>query len=131
MLAHLGEEPDSVSFVARGATSEVWRLTSGSRSYALRLFLDEGRIPVGRIDAFIRRHPELIGTFEIPGIEHPLEISRDDAQAARRTSSGRRSRLMSGRGNREFLEAAGQVSGQAVLAGAAGRSQGIHDRPGG
>jgi hypothetical protein len=34
--------------------------------------------PEADINAFVGRHPELIGTFEIPGISEPLEITRDD-----------------------------------------------------
>jgi hypothetical protein len=34
--------------------------------------------PQSEIDAFIDRHPELVGTVRIDGIDHPLEIARDD-----------------------------------------------------
>lgn len=34
--------------------------------------------PAADIDAFVSRHPELIGTIEIDGIKHPLEITRDE-----------------------------------------------------
>ena len=36
--------------------------------------------PAEEIEAFIERHPELIGTITIEGIETPLEITREDVE---------------------------------------------------
>lgn len=35
---------------------------------------------VGAVTAFVERHPELAGQLEIPGIEQPLQSSRDDVE---------------------------------------------------
>lgn len=32
------------------------------------------------ITAFVDRHPELIGTFSVPGVDHPFEISRSEVR---------------------------------------------------
>jgi hypothetical protein len=41
-----------------------------------------GRAPQeGAVDAFLEKHPELMGSLEIPGIARPLQVSRDEAAA--------------------------------------------------
>ena len=42
-----------------------------------------GRPPEpGAVDAFLDRHPELLGRLELPGVAEPLEMTRDVAAAA-------------------------------------------------
>jgi hypothetical protein len=37
-------------------------------------------VPVGKIKGFTDRHPELVGRISIPGIEHPFETTRAQAE---------------------------------------------------
>lgn len=44
-----------------------------------------GRTPEeGAVEAFLRRHPEVVGRIEVEGIDSPLELTRDQATAAAR-----------------------------------------------
>lgn len=55
ILALIGESPLQVSFLARGATCNVWVVLSASqKSYALRIIEAEERVIDGVLDAFIR-----------------------------------------------------------------------------
>ena len=55
ILALMGESPLKVSFLAKGATCNVWMVRSASqKSYALRIIEEEERVIDGALDKFIR-----------------------------------------------------------------------------
>ena len=97
----VGSEPSSVRAAADAAVSALgWkhsyyvdadhiglatvdRFIAPSDFFTLDVADWIGRPPAdGAVDAFLARHPELIGRVEIPGIAEPLEITRDKAAQA-------------------------------------------------
>ncbi|MBL4768625.1 MAG: phosphotransferase [Rhodobacteraceae bacterium] len=55
ILAHIGESPDTVSFLTKGATCDVWLVqTSNQQSYALRIIEEDDRVIASASDKFIR-----------------------------------------------------------------------------
>lgn len=36
------------------------------------------------LSAFLNRHPELVGSLDVPGLEHPLQITRDEVERVAR-----------------------------------------------
>ena len=61
----------------------VDRFLSPCNFFTLDVANTIGRPPApGAVDEFLRRHPELIGRIEIPGIARPFEVCMEQARAA-------------------------------------------------
>lgn len=95
----IGSEPQSVRDAAELAVQELgwqspWHVDADhirretvdrflpcSDFFTIDVADSIGKTPqASDVDAFVSRHPELIGTLSIPGIAQPLEISRADVE---------------------------------------------------